>query len=282
MQAWWTLVRGGNALLSGAAAWVGLLMASYSWWIPESWLAVLPPILITAAGNIDNDLCDLPTDRLVKPNRPLASGVISPFLARVVLHPLRVGGLLVAWLGGTYAFALALVVVLALIFYNRMLSGRPIAGNVVIAALGALPIVFGALVVANYSGTVDMKGPIVVAVIAFWIHLPREMLKDALDTEGDREAGRLTLPLVIGPLKTARWAGFVMMAAAGYVGWSAFCGCFGTLYAFGTLTTVLPALLLGAAQCGLNPSGHVIERWVFGLKLCMVTGLVWLVLGHSV
>ncbi len=280
LKAWWTLTRGGNALLAGVAAWVGMYLSLGQWWFAGGWFVILPPIMIAAAGNIDNDLCDIANDLHDKPERPLVTGAISIPTAQIAIHALRTGGVLLAWPGGPYAFGIAIGVALMLIVYNRILSGKPIAGNVVIAALGALPIAFGALVARNYNPAAVLDGPVVAAVIAFWLHLPREMLKDALDTDGDRAAGRLTLPLVIGPLKTARWAGIVMLVATCYIGWSAFCGCFGGLYTFGVIVTIIPILLLGAAQCGFNPSGHVIERWSFGLKLCMAGGLIWLILGR--
>ena len=280
LAAWWTLIRGGNALLSGIAAWVGVYLATGTWWMSEAWFAVLPPVLISAAGNIDNDLCDIASDIRNKPDRPLVTGAISPYAARVAVYILCLLGIALAWPGGFAAFGIAITVVLTLFAYNRYLSGRPIAGNVIIAALGALPIAFGAAVARAHAELVELDGPVIAAVIAFWLHLPREMLKDALDTDGDRDSGRLTLPLVIGPLKTARWAGIVMFVAACYIAWSAFCGYFGVLYTFGVLVTILPALLLGAAQCGFNPSGHVMERWAFGLKLCMAAGLVWLIIGR--
>lgn len=280
MTAWWTLIRGGNALLSGTAAWAGVYLATGLWWIPEIWFAVLPPIFITAAGNIDNDLCDITSDSRNKPDRPIVAGAVSPQTALIALYTLCLLGVGLAWPGGFAAFGIAIAVVLTLFAYNRYLSGRPIAGNVVIAALGALPIAFGAAVARAHVTPVELDGPVIAAVIAFWLHLPREMLKDSLDTDGDRDAGRLTLPLVIGPLKTARWAGIVMFVATCYIAWSAFSGSFGVLYTFGVSITVMPALLLGAAQCGFNPSGHVIERWEFGLKLCMLAGLIWLVIGR--
>lgn len=282
LTAWWTLIRGGNALLSGIAAWAGMYLATGRFWLPEGFFAVLPPILITAAGNIDNDLCDITSDFRNKPDRPLVSGAIKPQAALLAVYACCLLGIGLAWPGGVVALAIAITVTLTLFAYNRYLSGRPIAGNVIIAALGALPIAFGATVARAHAAPVELDAPVIASVIAFWLHLPREMLKDALDTDGDRDAGRLTLPLVIGPLKTARWAGIVMFVAACYIAWSAFSGSFGVLYTFGVLITVMPALLLGAAQCGFNPSGHVIERWSFGLKLCMVAGLMWLVMGRVV
>lgn len=280
MTAWWTLIRGGNAILSAAAAWVGVFLATGTWWIPEAWFAILPPALITAAGNIDNDLCDIASDIRNKPERPLVSGAIGIASARLAVYILCIAGVVTSWSGGIVALAIAISVAVTLFAYNRYLSGRPIAGNVIIAALGALPIAFGAAVARATQPSVELDAPVIAAVIAFWVHLPREILKDALDTEGDRDAGRLTLPLVIGPLKAARWAGIVMLVATGYIAWSAFSGVFGVLYTFGVIITVMPALLLGAAQCGFNPSGHVIERWEVGLKLCLAAGLVWLVLGR--
>lgn len=260
---------------------MGVYLAIGKWWIPEIWFAVLPPVLISAAGNIDNDICDLTNDLRNAPERPLVSGLINQRSALIAVYAFSLLGIGLAWPGGFVAFSLAVAVTFTLLAYNRYLAGRPIAGNVIIAALGALPIAFGAAVARAHYENVELDGPVIAAVIAFWLHLPREMLKDSLDTDGDRDAGRLTLPLVIGPLKTARWAGIVMVVAACYIGWSAFSGCFGVLYTFGVLITVMPALLLGAAQCGFNPSGHVIERWVFGLKLCMVAGLIWLVVGRA-
>lgn len=280
MTAWWTLIRGGNAILSAIAAWVGVFLATGMWWIPEAWFAILPPALITAAGNIDNDLCDIGTDTRNKPDRPLVTGAVGIGTARLLVYTLCLAGIALAWPGGVVAFAIAITVGITLFGYNRYLSGRPIAGNVIIAALGALPIAFGAAVARATQPSVQLDAPVIAAVIAFWVHLPREILKDALDTEGDRDAGRLTLPLVIGPLKAARWAAIVMLVATCYIAWSAFSGAFGVLYTFGVIITVMPALLLGAAQCGFNPSGHVIERWTVGLKLCLAAGLVWLVLGR--
>lgn len=280
LKAWWRITRGGNAIVAGVAAWVGSFLATGDWWISGVWFAILPPILISAAGNIDNDLCDVAADLLNNPERPLITGDINLAAARLAVYISGAFGLVLAWLAGPVAFAIAVFVVLGLLSYNRYLSGRPIAGNVVIAVLGALPIAFGAAVAARFAGAVQFDAPVIAAVIAFWLHLPREILKDSLDTDGDRIAGRLTLPLVIGPLKAARWAGIVIFVAAGYVAWSAFFADLGVLYMFGVAVTVLPALLIGAAQCGFNPSGLVIERWILGLKLCMLAGLVWLVLGR--
>lgn len=280
VKAWWSLIRGGNVLLAGVAAWVGLVLALGRWWSFSAWLAILPPLLITAAGNIDNDITDIATDRAIKPERPLITGAIQALPASMMRIVLFLFALVIAWAAGTAPLLIAFFVIIALLVYNRYLSGRPIAGNVLIAALGALPVAYGGLVGRLQDPAAILGGPVVAAVVAFWLHLPREMLKDSLDTEGDRAAGRLTLPMVIGPLKTARWAGIVMFVAACYIGWSAFSGYFGILYTVGILVTVMPAVLLGSAQCGLNPSGHVIARWSFGLKLCMAGGLAWLLLGR--
>lgn len=281
VRAWWQLLRGGNALLSGIASWVGSYLASGNPLYPDIVAVVLTPILITAAGNIENDLCDRDLDRVIKPYRPLVTGAISPTAARVAASAMRILALAVAAYAGAWPLLVALVVVVALTFYNRVLSGWPVLGNVVIAILGALPIVYGALVADRVFADADLDLAMIGAVIAFWLHLPRELIKDALDIDGDRQVGRRTLAALVGARQTARWAAAAMVIAALYVGWSAIHGCFGILYSFGVFATVIPSLILGASQCFFTGSDtETLSRWTVGLKLNMMAGLVWLVLGR--
>ena len=277
---WWSLIRGFNALLAGAAAWVGMVLATGTWFSSQMILAILPPMLITGAGNIDNDLCDLEIDRRIKPWRPLASLRVSGRAARVAAVLLMLSGLMVALLGGLWPLLIATTVVAFLGLYNHRFSSWPIVGNIVVAGLGALPIMFGATVTLRMGREINLDPPMIAAVIAFWLHLPRELLKDTLDSAGDREAGRETLATIYGEGKPVRLAGALMLLALAYVAWSAFCGCFGTLYSIGVMLTIVPALLLGSAQCLFSPSLATASRWSFGLKLAMVGGLAWMFLGR--
>src|SRR5256886_11876610 len=59
-------------------------------------------------------------------------------------------------------------------------------------SLGGLPLIYGALAVGHAAAG------IVPWILATWIHLVREIVKDIDDQTGDQTLGRRTLPLVLG------------------------------------------------------------------------------------
>src|SRR2546422_11216616 len=61
-----------------------------------------------------------------------------------------------------------------------------------ISLLGGLPLIYGALAVGHAAAG------IVPWILATWIHLVREIVKDIDDQTGDQTLGRRTLPLVLG------------------------------------------------------------------------------------
>lgn len=274
-RVWFRLARGGNVLMAGAASGIGAYLA-FGWTKGPALIgAILAPILIAAGGNIDNDICDLAIDRQIKPDRPVAAGTIRIGAARLVAALLFVAGVIVALLSGWMPALVAVGVVILLWLYNRRLSGVPVAGNVVIAVIGAMPILYGAICTGGRDPSL-WRLPAAGAAIAFWLHLAREILKDVTDQEGDLIVGRRTLAIALGPRVAIRLAAFIMLVGAGFVLWPGIEHWFGHLYLFGVIVTVIPALILGAAQCGVNPNLYLASQWSFGLKLCMAAGLVWM------
>jgi geranylgeranylglycerol-phosphate geranylgeranyltransferase len=276
--AWLRLTRAGNAVISGIAGIAGLYLAGGD---PLSTVAIsafMVPILIAAAGNLDNDICDLPIDRQWKPWRPLPSGVVSVASARWASLSCVVSGLVLAGTVSVAAFGIALGVALLLALYNRRLSSAPLTGNLAVAFVGGMPIVYGGVCAAGaeqYSLIIAGLG----AAIAFWLHLAREILKDVLDAPGDKVAGRRTIATILPSRVAIRWAALPMIPAGALALWLGFGGWLSILYTFGVVLTVVPALFLGAAQCAFNPSDEVASRWTAGLKLIMVGGLIWMLLG---
>ena len=66
-----------------------------------------------------------------------------------------------------------------------------------VALTAGLPLLYGALAVG-----MPAQG-IVPWVLAAWIHLVREIVKDIADEAGDRVIGRRTLPIIFGPRRAA-------------------------------------------------------------------------------
>jgi len=280
-HAWWRLTRAGNALIAGAAAIIGAYLTGRTVTVIDAIWVSLAPMLIVAAGNVHNDLLDLPTDRINHPERPLVAGVISLRTATTVMSIAYVAGLIVAASLSSFALTIAGMVVLGLTLYNHHLSRKRLVGNIAVAIMGALPILYGGI---SLHGLSDSRWIIAAAAagIAFWVHIARELFKDATDVDGDIAAGRQTLAVVQGTRLTVRLGAFAMLLAAvttvavGLTGWLSM------IFLVGSAVTVIPALLLGAAQCLGRPELPNAALWSSWLKVTMVAGLVWIILGVTI
>ncbi|GAB4318690.1 MAG: geranylgeranylglycerol-phosphate geranylgeranyltransferase [Candidatus Zixiibacteriota bacterium] len=278
LAAWWRLIRGGNVLLSGGAAIIGVYVAGGRLDFTGLGMVPLAPILITAAGNVQNDLIDRITDSINHPYRPLVSGAISLPTARTVMNVGYIVGLIAAAAVSALALTIAGLVVLGLTLYNLRLSRHPLIGNLTVALLGALPILYGGVSIEGFAAT-DWILAATVALVAFWLHFARELLKDAADSEGDARAGRRTLPLLFSERLTIRLGAIIMLLAAGFSFLPWYTGRLGVIYLFGICITVVPSLLFGAAQCYGRPDIPIASLWASWLKVVMLAGLVWIVLG---
>ncbi|MBI5868740.1 MAG: geranylgeranylglycerol-phosphate geranylgeranyltransferase [candidate division Zixibacteria bacterium] len=277
MRHWLRLIRTWNVLLSGAAALVGAFIATGRF-EQAIWLIIpIAPMLITAAGNIQNDLCDRAIDRLNRPDRPLASGAIQPASAKLAVIILFAIGVLATLPLGSIPVVITLLVVLLLTLYNTSWSRLPGLGNLAVSLMGALPIVFGATAIAQTNNSRSAIA-VAAAAVAFWMHLARELTKDVSDIEGDRAGGRRTLPIVWGHATVMRATALVMLTAAATSLWLGTTGWLGPIYMIGICLTVLPALLYGAAQCFWRPEPAIATFWSGGLKLIMLAGLIWVAL----
>src|SRR5436190_1923289 len=75
---------------------------------------------------------------------------------------------------------------------NLLLAAAGVLAGGWIALRGGLPLIYGALAVGHAAAG------IVPWILATWIHLVREIVKDIDDQTGDQTLGRRTLPLVLG------------------------------------------------------------------------------------
>src|SRR6266571_1434149 len=222
-----------NCLMSAAGVLIGTVAAGgVAAWssVPVSvGLAALAAALFTAGGNAMNDLFDVETDRINHPERPLASGTVSPRTAKTFTILLNAG---------------------VMYGYERRWKSQGLPGNLAISYLVGSLFLFAA--VAVYSGPVAplIRGTVLAALASF-ATAGREVTKDIQDMKGDVD--RRTLPQRVG----AANAGF---AAAGFlvvaVGLSLFPAYFGVL-GLGYLVVVLLAdgmFIYAALHSAANPS----------------------------
>jgi geranylgeranylglycerol-phosphate geranylgeranyltransferase len=193
------LVRAGNLGVSFIGTLVGGLAARgtgvggpLGFWI-YLLLAAVSTALITAGGNVVNDILDREGDRTNHPDRPLVTGDVSVGAAKLLAVALFVVGIAVVvpvvlaipLLGVILAIAVG-----ALLGYEFLFKARGFVGNGVVALLTGLVFLYGGAV----GGEVLTIAPF--AAMAFFATLSREVIKDMEDVAGD--VGRTTLPKTRG------------------------------------------------------------------------------------
>ncbi|TXG35748.1 geranylgeranylglycerol-phosphate geranylgeranyltransferase [Seonamhaeicola maritimus] len=177
----------------------------------EITLLILATICIAAAGNIINDIYDIETDLVNKPNKVIVSKSISEKLAFnlfIIFNVIGVGiGYYLSHLVGKSAFFSLFVIISALLYvYASYLKQTLLIGNIVISILVSLSVlivgVFELLPnITPENRTLQLvffKIVLDYSIFAFVINFIREIAKDIEDIDGDYKAGMNTLPIIIG------------------------------------------------------------------------------------
>ena len=189
------LVRAPNLLIAAAGVLAGGWIALGAAQLPTVLgFAALSGLALGAAGNAWNDICDSRADTLNRPaeRRPLTSGGIGRGTADLIVFLGALLGLASAGLVSGCQILVALGALSVMLLYSPFIKPRPVAGNVAVALVAGLPLFYGALAVgAPRAGVVPW-------VLAAWLHLAREIVKDVEDETGDRAIGRRTLPIAVG------------------------------------------------------------------------------------
>jgi len=188
------LVRARNLLLSAAGVAIGGFLAQGHIAMPAvlQW-AMVSAALLGAAGNIANDLADRDADRINRPDRPLVSGVVSSRTALLMGGVTGGMGLLAAWQVEPRLFLIGLAALVVMLAYSPVLKQRGVLGNVAVAIVASLPLIYGATAVGWW------RGGLLASVLASLLHFAREIVKDLDDVAGDASQGRQTIPIRYGP-----------------------------------------------------------------------------------
>jgi 4-hydroxybenzoate polyprenyltransferase len=265
------LVRFPNLLLAAAGVvaggWIALRMIG---WTPLLGWAALSGMGLGAAGNALNDVHDARADAVNRPGaRPFAARRLTRGTAEVCVAAGALIGLGAAALVNGTLVLIALAAFVVMVVYSPWLKPRGLPGNVAVAIVAGLPLLYGAVAVGRAAAGV------VPWAIAAWLHLARELVKDLEDEPGDRAAGRRTLPVALGMARAARVTlalvlGFVPVSLA--LPWVAGYGdTYFAVVAVAQLVVLLAALRLRRGRW----SGASLL-----LKAAMVVGLFALVAGR--
>ncbi|NTW26501.1 MAG: UbiA family prenyltransferase [Lentimicrobium sp.] len=177
---------------------------------------VFTTVLIAMAGYIINDLFDIRTDRINKPDA-LIVGKYLKGRKVVRLYYLLNGlaiviGFLLSWKVGSYRLGLVFpMMILLLWFYSERFKQTILAGNLIVSFMTASVVLivwlfeFFALrlqpdkfITVYTQLTVINRILPAFALFAFLLTMVRELIKDAEDVEGDATTGCSTLPVKYG------------------------------------------------------------------------------------
>ena len=174
-------------------------------------LLVLTTLCIAAAGNIINDIYDVETDSINKPNKVIIGKQVSENLAYNLFFALNIIGVILGFylshsVGKSSLFAIFVIISIALYVYASYLKGTVLFGNILISFLVAMSIIIvgifdllPAITPQNRATQLTFFDVIFdYAFFAFLINLIRELIKDIQDVDGDYKSGMNTLPIVLG------------------------------------------------------------------------------------
>ena len=258
------IVRPGNLVMAAAGVAVGGFLALGQLWIPAAlWWAMASAVGLGAAGNAANDYFDVEADRISHALRPLVVGTMSRGAALLVAGVAGGLGLAAAWWVGRPLFLLGLAALAVMLVYSPVLKPRGLLGNLTVAVIASVPLVYGAQAVGWW------RAGLVPAALAALLHLAREVVKDVEDVEGDLAIGRRTLPIAYGAGAgyAAAAAVLVLFVPASLAPWAA--RWYGWRYGVPVLLLDVGVLVLvGRLARGRHDGVRA------GIKLAMAVGLL--------
>jgi 4-hydroxybenzoate polyprenyltransferase len=180
------------------------------------WLSI---IFITTAGYIINDVKDFKTDAINKPKSVIINKTLSIEKAKRWYFFINTIGIII---GVIFSFQIknptvALIFIftsLLLNWYSNYLKSKPLVGNILVSFLVAFSFVLLAILDINYSIKSLAQNFVVMVIyglgiVAFFITLIREIVKDIEDIKGDNLLNMKTLPIILGIDRTKKIAVYI-------------------------------------------------------------------------
>ncbi|MEM2974330.1 MAG: UbiA family prenyltransferase [Candidatus Micrarchaeia archaeon] len=195
------LTRIEHGILYGIAVLIGILLVTgiQALFTVSAILGFLTALFIEMGAFSLNDYIDVQADIINKRiDRPLVRGDLKRESAFAISLVCFLIGNIIAIFISPECFIIAAAFSLLSIMYNSKFKRYAIIGNIFIGITMALPFIFGALIAGAVNDAI-----LVLAGMVFIIGLGREMMKDIEDMKGDKAVGAKTLPIQVGPKKTA-------------------------------------------------------------------------------
>ncbi|BAO56272.1 geranylgeranylglycerol-phosphate geranylgeranyltransferase [Nonlabens marinus] len=203
----------------------------------ETWqeiLLILATALLTASGNVINDIYDVATDVINKPDQVIVGKSITEkraFTIYIFLTSTAIacGFILANSIQKPSLAGLFIGVAFLLYTYATTLKSILIVGNIVISFLvGSVVLItalfelFPAVTALNRATQLSaLQHLAVFALFAFLVNLLREWIKDCQDVKGDHASGRSSLPIVLGNKRAVQFMAIYTLVCVVILGYLA-------------------------------------------------------------
>ena len=179
-------------------------------------LLVLSTVLIAAAGYAINNVFDVATDTINKPQDVVVGKGITEAAAYNIYIALNITGVAIGFYLSNVimrpGFAVLFILIASLLyFYSTTLKQIMVLGNIAVALLLSASVliigVFDLFPATDSQNRAQMASFFSIltdyALFAFMINFIREIIKDIEDVDGDYNQGMNTLPIAIGKSRAA-------------------------------------------------------------------------------
>jgi len=218
-----SLIRFRNIIIGSATVLTGSYVTIQVPWNNDLILNVILQMIsvasFMAAGNILNDIMDIEIDKISHPLRSLPSGKMSLKQAWYLAILCSIVSILCVSYGAYTLNNIALdwapMTIIWFISFTLMVSYEigpktkkyGYLGNFIIGGMLGLVIIYGGASVGKYNHSVTLC----IALMATFIGISREIIKDVHDVEGDLKWGRRTFPIIIGEQNSRKLAYIFVM-----------------------------------------------------------------------
>jgi geranylgeranylglycerol-phosphate geranylgeranyltransferase len=165
---------------------------------------------ITSAGFSINDYFDRESDAIIKPKRPIPSGVLSLKQVIAITPLLFTIGLALAFLINWLSFLILLIDCILLVIYSAVIKPKSgFLANILVGLLVGTAFLYGEAAISQNISLISLSlYPICFGTIG------GNILRDVLSLKGDSKIGYPTLPKKIGNKGSIQIAAFFFIATA--------------------------------------------------------------------
>lgn len=198
LKAVFKIIRPLNILITFLSVIVAGIIAQGKNSVPQILLlCAIAESLTFSAGNIINDIFDIETDKLNRPERVLPKGELSKQTALVVYIMFVLLSGFISFYVNAVVFKIIIGTNIILFLYSFALKRTILLSNVIVAAVVGSAFILGASAVDN------IKAGYIPFLFALLINFGREIVKDMEDIKGDTAQGMKSFPSVFG-LKSSK------------------------------------------------------------------------------